>query len=188
MSVELEIEKLEKEIVEKKNQLTALRHTRQAEPISDYTFTDVNGKPISLSEMFGDKKELLFVHNMGKSCPYCTLWADEYNGVVNHLNNRVPFVVISPDEYSTMKEFSQSRNWKFNIYSSKGNTSKKDLGFENEKGMVMPGVSVITKDENGKLFHVNHASFGPGDDFCGLWHFFDLLPDGANKWSPKYSY
>ena len=30
--------------------------------------------------------------------------------------------------------------------------------------------------------------FGPDDDFCNVWHLFDLLPEGSNGWAPKYEY
>ncbi|HEY6160319.1 MAG TPA: DUF899 family protein [Bacteroidia bacterium] len=186
--IEKEIADLEKELMAQQEKLTALRKKIPAVEVADYIFKDKDGKEIRLSEMFGDKKELMLVHNMGKGCPYCTLWADEYNGVIHHLENRVPFVVISPDAPEVMKNFAGGRNWKFRIYSSAGNTFKKDVGFETEDKMVLPGVSVFRKDDAGKIWHANKASFGPGDLFCGLWHFFDLLEDGAGNWNPKYNY
>jgi predicted dithiol-disulfide oxidoreductase (DUF899 family) len=188
VGLEKEIQQLENEVTEKQQLLTALRKKRVAEPISDYLFKDKEGNNKLLSEMFGNSNELLLIHNMGKSCAYCTLWADELNGISNHMNNRVPLVVISPNEPNVMKEFAESRTWNFDIYSSKGNTFKKDMGFENVDGMVQPGVSVFTKDDKGNLFHYNKATFGPGDAFSGIWHYLDLLPNGSNKWSPKFSY
>lgn len=186
--LEKEIGLLEEEITAKKEKLAELR--RQLPPVkfNDYTFRDASGKEVKLSEMFGSSNELMLVHNMGKRCAWCTLWADEYNGVLHHLENRVPFVVISPDDHNDMREFAQGRNWKFRIYSSKGNTFKKDAGFEDERGYELPGVSVFTKDEEGNIYHTNKASFGPGDDFCAVWHYFDLLPDGGKNWNPRFSY
>jgi len=181
------IGELEQQIIESKKKLSELRKQLPKKQIEDYIFTDKNDHKIKLSEMFGDSNELLLVHNMGKSCPYCTLWADEYNGIWQHLESRTPFVVISPDDHQIMKEFAEGRNWNFKIYSSKGNSFKKDVGFENEKGMALPGVSVFTK-EDGKIVHYNKAYFGPGDDFCGLWSYLDLLPEGDNNWQPKYKY
>jgi len=36
---------------------------------------------------------------------------------------------------------------------------------------------------------LSHARrFNPGDDFCALWHIFDLLPGGAGDWQAKYRY
>jgi predicted dithiol-disulfide oxidoreductase (DUF899 family) len=187
-TLEKEIIAMELDLQERQKKLTELRRTLPPAEVKDYIFNDKQGKEIKLSEMFGDKKELMLVHNMGKSCVYCTLWADEINGVHQHLENRVPFVLISPNEPAVMKEFAEGRGWKFRIYSSSGNTFKKDVGFETEDKHVLPGVSVFTKDDAGKIWHVNKSAFGPGDLFCGVWHFFDLLPGGAGKWNPRYSY
>ena len=38
----------------------------------------------------------MVVHNMGSSCPGCTLWADGYNGVHHHVVTRTGYVVSSP--------------------------------------------------------------------------------------------
>lgn len=187
-AIDKEIQQLENELQEKKKQLAELRKKASPKPVNDYTFTDINGKGVTLTELFKDKNELILVHNMGKSCPYCTLWADEYNGVVHHLENRAPFVVISPDAPAVMKDFAAGRNWKFSIYSSMGTTLKKDVGFENEKGMVLPGVTVLTKNEKGEISEYSRAYFGPGDNYCAVWDYFDLLPEGSNNWHPKYSY
>jgi hypothetical protein len=35
---------------------------------------------------------------------------------------------------------------------------------------------------------VGRAEFGPGDDFCAVWHFFDLLPEGVDGWEPRFAY
>ena len=44
------------------------------------------------------------------------------------------------------------------------------------------------KRKGGKIVRVSDTAMGPGDDFCSVWHFFDLLPDGANGWQPKFKY
>jgi len=51
----------------------------------------------------------------------------------------------------------------------------------------MPGVSVFEKDADS-IVRVASTMFGPGDDFCAVWHLFDLLPNGANEWQPKPDY
>jgi hypothetical protein len=45
----------------------------------------------------------------------------------------------------------------------------------------MPGVSVFRR-EGDSILRVSDTSFSPGDDFCSLWHFFDLLPGGVGDW------
>jgi hypothetical protein len=32
------------------------------------------------------------------------------------------------------------------------------------------------------------TSFSPGDDFCNVWHLFDLIAEGASGWLPKFGY
>ena len=44
----------------------------------------------------------------------------------------------------------------------------------------MPGVSVFRR-EAGTIVRVSDTGFSPGDDFCTLWHFFDLLPGGVGE-------
>ncbi len=182
------IRKLEEELTKKKEQLSALRKTIPQEEMPDYIFEDRNGKKIKFSKLFGKKKEMILIQNMGKACPYCTLWADGFNGLTDHLENRAAFVLVSSDEVKTQKAFADSRGWKFKMVSSKNNTFKKDLNFEGEKGDFFPGVCVFTIDDEGKIFLHTKAGFGPGDNFCNAWDLFDLLPGGAGKWSPKYVY
>ena len=186
--IEQEIAIAEKKLMADKKSLNELRKKLPKVKVNDYTFKTKEGIDIKLSEMFENRRELMLIHNMGKSCAYCTLWADELNGIVHHLENRVPFVLISPNDHETMKAFANGRNWKFKIYSSAGNTFKKAVGFARENGSVLPGVSIFTKDTEGNMYHTNNAVFGPGDNFCGLWSFLDLLPGGAEKWGPKFSY
>ncbi len=188
-TLEQDIRQLEDDIIDKKQQLLDLKAKLQAKPtpVSDYTFKDKEGKDVTLLAMFGDRNELMLVHNMGKRCAYCTLWADEINGISHHLENRTSFVVVSPDAPAVMKEFADGRGWKFRICSSNGNSFKKDMGFE-KNASATPGVSVFTKDKDGNIFHYNQAVFGPGDNFCGHWYYLGLLPGGAGLWSPKFTY
>lgn len=156
--------------------------------VANYTLKSRNGDSVKLSELFGDKKELILVHNMGKSCPYCTLWADGLNGLYLHLENRAAFAVSTPDSPEVMDTFASSRNWQFTLASTEGCSLKKDLGFELEDGSYYPGVSTFIRDDEGRIFHVAKAYFGPGDDFCALWYLFDLLAVENSDWEPRFSY
>lgn len=182
-----EIEALEKEIHEKQKKLAGLKRFRPREEVKDYTLQGPGGTKISLSEMFGDHDELLLIHNMGKKCRYCTLWADGFNGFLRHFENRAGFVVVSPDDPETQKEFASGRNWKFKMYSGKGSTFIKDMGFEDDEGRYQPGFSTFIKD-NGKIYRTASDWFGPFDDYCSVWHLFNLLPRGVNDWKPEFEY
>ena len=68
---------------------------------------------------------------MGNKYPYCTLWADEYNGIVHHLEKRGPFFVVSLDSVEVQKEFAKYREWKFKMLSTQNMEFYKELGFFN---------------------------------------------------------
>jgi predicted dithiol-disulfide oxidoreductase (DUF899 family) len=61
-----------------------------------------------------------------------------------------------------------------------------DMGYRVD-GQAKPGVSVF-KRRGGKIVRVADTSFSPGDDFCGVWHLLDLIPEGAAGWQPKFKY
>jgi len=173
------------EIAELRKKMRALQQEIEPEEVAPYEFAVPGGK-VSLAELFGDKDSLFVIHNMGAGCPYCTLWADGFNGVLAHLENRAAFVVSSPDAPETQEKFKASRGWSFRMVSHRDTSFAADMGYRGEHGFL-PGVSVF-KRQDGKVLRVSDAGLGPGDDFCTLWHFFDLLPEGSGDWRPRFSY
>ena len=95
-----------------------------SEQVDDYELLGSKNQKINLSGLFSKKKDLIVVHNMGNSCPYCTMWADGFNGLLPHLEDRAAFVVSSPDEPATQQEFARSRGWKFQMISTRETSSK----------------------------------------------------------------
>jgi predicted dithiol-disulfide oxidoreductase (DUF899 family) len=155
--------------------------TVEPEEVSDYEFTNADGT-VRLSELFGDHDDLIVIHNMGVACSYCTLWADGYNGVHQHVVSRTGFVVSSPDRPNVQKKIAESRGWQFPMVSHADTSFAADMGYVSEKGGWMPGVSVFKRDGDA-ILRVSNTGFSPGDDFCILWHFFDMLPGGVGEWS-----
>ena len=178
---------LDTEIKEKDKQLSLLKKELAFLEVQDYTFDFIDGKT-KLSELFQDREDLIVIHNMGKHCAYCTMWADGFNGVLQHIQDRTSFVVISPDSPATQNEFSKSRGWKFSMVSARNNTFIKDMGFKLEDGKYMPGVSFLHKDDNGKIIRTGKDFFEPGDLYSSPWQLFKFLKKGINNWNPKLSY
>jgi predicted dithiol-disulfide oxidoreductase (DUF899 family) len=177
-----------------RRQITAIREKMRdtlaaVEPqeVKDYEFANAEG-PVRLSQLFGGHEDLILIHNMGVACSYCTLWADGYNGLHPHVVTRAGFAVSSPDRPTVQKKFAESRGWKFPMVSHTGTSFAADMGYVSAKGGWMPGVSVFRRDGNS-ILRVSDTGFSPGDDFCTLWHFFDLLPGGVGEWpvAPKKS-
>jgi len=182
------VQKLRDEISKKQDELNTLRRSLPPEDVSDYPLLDWEGKTVMLSELFNANGDLVLIHNMGRRCVYCTLWADGLNGVHQHMADRAGFVVVSPDEPAVQKEFAESRGWGFRMLSGHGGTFIKDMGFVEGEGDYWPGVSTFKKGDDGKIQRIGVDIFGPGDPYCSVWHFFELLKDGAGEWGPKYKY
>lgn len=180
-------------ISEYRRQIAAIRQKMRetqlaVEPqqVDDYEFRTTEGS-IRLSQLFGKHEDVIFIHNMGTSCPSCTMWADGYNGIHHHVASRAAFVVSSPDTPDVQRKFAASRGWTFPMVSHFGTTFAADMGYTSSKGGWLPGISVFQRQGN-RIVRVSDARFSPGDDFCAVWHMFDMLPDGAGDWSPKKQY
>ena len=175
-----------RQITDIRQKMRAAQAEIEPQEVADYEFKTPEGT-VRLSELFGDRDDLMVVHNMGTSCPACTLWADGYNGVHHHVITRTAFAVSSPDIPAVQQKFAAGRGWKFRMVSHVGTTFAGDMGYRSERGGWRPGVSVFQR-AGKRILRVSDVAWSPGDDFCTVWHFFDLLPEGAAGWSPKFTY
>ena len=128
-----ELEAAYKELDRAQKRLAELRRQIPHEPVSDYELQGPDG-PVNLSALFGEKEDLILVHNMGSGCSYCTLWADNFNGVADHLQDRAAFVLVSPDSPAEQQEFARGRGWRFPLYSAADSTFTADMGFQSTGG------------------------------------------------------
>ncbi len=182
--LDAEIEELERRIETLKEERSAARRCRGPEQIEDFAVGTGEG-PRRLSELFGEHDDLLLVHNMGRTCAYCTLWADGFVGLLPHLTRRSAFVLMTPDTPEVQREFAASRGWPFVMVSDPTREVARALGFATEGGVSLPGVSALRRSSDGSLTRSGRAEFGPGDDYCAVWPLFDLLPGGSGEWVPQ---
>jgi predicted dithiol-disulfide oxidoreductase (DUF899 family) len=186
--LETEERRLVKEVYKAKSRLEALRRKVPPRPVEDYAFTGWTGKPLLLSKAFGKKPDLIVIHNMGSQCPMCTTWADGFNGVIDHLEDRAAFLLVSPEPVATQRAFAKQRGWRFPMASSAGTTFFADMGYEDDQGRPWPGVTTFHRDESGDLWRVASTGFGPGDDFSPAFSLIFLLKGGQGEWWPRLSY
>ena len=186
----------------------ALSKERQALPwvevSKDYVFDTPDGKR-SLGDLFGDRSQLVVYHFMygpewQAGCKSCSFWADNFDGVVEHLAARdVAFVAISRAPLSTLDAFKKRMGWHFDWVSS----LESDFNFDfdvsftpeaREKNEIRynyqpsnfpadeaPGISVFAKGEDGRIYH-SYSTYGRGLDMLNAgYHFLDLVPNGRNE-------
>ena len=174
------------QIAELRQKMREAQASVEPEPVRDYEFATPEGS-VRLSQLFGGKQDLFVIHNMGRSCPHCTLWADGFNGLYPHIADRAAFVVSSPDPPDVQRSFAADRGWRFPMVSHQGSSFAADMGYHSAKDGWLPGVSVLRRDGE-RILRVADTGFEPSDDFCPLWHLFDLLPEGAAGWHAKFRY
>jgi len=178
------IEELEKQIFELSQRLQGLRKESAGSVVKNYRFDTIDGE-VSLLDLFAGKDKLLAIHNMGQGCRYCTLWGDGINPFIPHLESAMSVVMLSKDSPQTQRLFANSRNWRFRLASHGGGDYLKEestmAGAEN-----MPGV-VCYELKDGTIYRTNAACFGPGDQYCAIWHLLGLAGI-ADDWTPQYNY
>jgi predicted dithiol-disulfide oxidoreductase (DUF899 family) len=185
------------EIMALQAELRAMQTEAAPEPVEDHVLTGWDG-PVRLSELFAGKRDLIVIHNMGIGCTSCTMWADGFNGVYEHLAARAAFVVASPNPVEVQKRVAASRGWRFPMVSYDGNQFAEAMGFrhrgddecyglDEKLGGWNPGVSVFRRDTL-RIVRVSDAEFGPGDGFCVVYALLDMIPGTDHTWQPKLSY
>jgi len=174
------------QIAELRRKMREVQAAIEPDPVANYVLATPSG-PRSLADLFGDRRDLFVIFNMGTSCVYCTLWADGFNGLYPHIADRAAFVVASPDPPELQQRFAAGRGWQFPMVSHRDTTFAAEMGYRSDDGRWKPGVSAFRHD-GARILRVADTGLQPGDDFCTLWHLLDLLPEGPADWHPKYSY
>jgi predicted dithiol-disulfide oxidoreductase (DUF899 family) len=201
-----------KQLLEKEKEFTRLRdqlsEQRRALPWErvekDYVFEGPKGKE-SLAQLFDGRSQLVVYHFMFAPeaevpCKSCSFWADNFNGIIAHLNQRdVTFVAISRAPLPKLQAFAKRLGWSFKWLSSAGTDFNYDynVSFRAEdvgKGGArynydatettmsdLPGISVFFGDAEGQVFHT-YSCYARGLDMLNnAYHYLDLVPKGRDE-------
>jgi predicted dithiol-disulfide oxidoreductase (DUF899 family) len=168
---------LEEQLTELAAQVVRARFSVKGQPVANYAFTAWDGQQTSLSQIFGDHDNLIIIHNMGASCGYCTMWADGINGLLPYLEKTAAVAMVNHDPIERQKAVSRERGWKFRMLDASHTDFFADMGFRDKKNNgLLPGTSTFTREKDGAILRHGMAFFGPGDKFCAVYSFLDLLP------------
>ena len=197
----------EKEFTQLRDQLSHARRDLpwvRVDKDKDYVFDGAGGKQ-TLAELFAGRQQLIVYHLMfdpswEEACSRCSFWADNFNGVLAHLNQRdVSLVAISRAPFAKLAAFQKRMGWSFNWVSSFANDFNHDyhVSFTPEQlaqGEVIynyrlvknsmserPGISVFYKDPGGTIFHT-YSCYARGLDMLNVaYHYLDLTPKGRDE-------
>ena len=180
-----DLQSAEQELFELTKKVAQLRRDAKPEAVKNYGFQTPEGE-VSLLDLFGDKDVLFLIHNMGQGCRYCTLWADGFNGFVQHLESEFAFAMVSKDSPQTQRQFANSRGWRFKMASHGGGEYIKEQSVIPGEGN-MPGMVCYVRKGN-EVLRKNAAVFGPGDEFCSHWNILSLAGISSEEWTPQFNY
>ena len=195
----------EKEFTRLRDELSRQRRGLPWEKVGKrYVFEGPQGT-VTLPELFGERSQLVVYHFMfspewDEGCPHCSFWADNFNEIIVHLNQRdVSFVAVSRASSPKIEAFRKRMGWTFAWLSSDDGDFNYDLGasfhpeeiasgayvynFETQQpGFTdREGASVFYKDRNGDIFHT-YSAFSRGIDmFNTAYHYLDIVPKGRDE-------
>jgi predicted dithiol-disulfide oxidoreductase (DUF899 family) len=195
----------EKEFTRLRDKLSRQRRELPWERVEKKYVFDGPGGEKSLAELFENRSQLVVYHFMfnpvsDEGCKHCSFWADNFNGIVVHLNHRdVTFVAISRAPLAKIEPFKKRMGWTFKWLSSSQNDFNYDYhaSFTAEaiqSGTVFynyakqkinmsdrEGVSVFYKDASGAIFHT-YSTYARGIDMLNTaYHYLDMLPKGRDE-------
>jgi predicted dithiol-disulfide oxidoreductase (DUF899 family) len=200
----------EKEFTRLRDQLSQQRRELPWVKVEEaYVFDGPNGKE-TLADLFAGRSQLLIYHFMfhpswEAACKSCSFWADNYNGIVVHLNHRdVTLVAVSKARLAQINAFKQRMGWSFKWVSSFGSDfnhdyhvsftpeemAKEERYYNYQMGKFgreeAPGISVFYKDQQGDIFHT-YSCYARGLDMVnGAYHLLDLAPKGRDEAGLSY--
>ena len=171
---------------------------------TEYVFEGPTGRQ-TLGELFAGRRQLIVYHlmfdpNWDEACSRCSFWADNFNGIQIHLNQRdVSIIAVSRAPLAKLAAFQKRMGWSFNWVSAFANDFNYDYGVsfapdQLAQGEVIynyaplktsmaerPGISVFCKDSGGTIFHT-YSCYARGLDMLNVaYHYLDLTPKGRNE-------
>jgi predicted dithiol-disulfide oxidoreductase (DUF899 family) len=195
----------EKDFLRLRDELSRERRELPWERVAkSYVFDGAAGKE-TLSDLFAGRSQLIIYHFMfapdsETGCKSCSFWADSYNGIIPHLNQRdVSFAAVSRAPLPKLQRFAARLGWTFKWVSSgdsdfnydyhvsfrprdvEGGAATYNYASYGRAMPDLPGFSVFFKDAAGDLFHT-YSTYARGLDPMNVaYQLLDLVPKGRDE-------
>ena len=194
----------EKEFTRLRDELSRERRELPWEHVKkEYAFESDRGRE-TLSELFGKPNQLIVYHFMYApdweiGCRGCSFWADNFNGIVPHLNARnVSLVAVSRAPLQKLQAQARRFGWTFKWVSSLDNDFNYDynVSFRPQEleqkaafynyspqkldSAEMPGISAFFRDGD-QIYH-SYSTYARGLDMLNTaYHYLDIAPQGRDE-------
>jgi predicted dithiol-disulfide oxidoreductase (DUF899 family) len=208
----LALMKREKQLMKLNDELTAEKRALPWVKVEkQYFFNSRKGK-VSLSDLFEGRSQLFVKHFMmgpqqDWQCPGCSLEVDHVAQLLEHFEHHdMSYVAIARAPLDEIEVVRKKMNWHFNWVSSGQSDFNYDFhvsfspeqiaagsaiynftAFNPGSTTDLSGDSVFYKNANGEIFHT-YGTFGRGgEQFLGIYAFFDVLPKGREEYGPTHA-
>jgi predicted dithiol-disulfide oxidoreductase (DUF899 family) len=197
--------KKEKEFTVLRDQLSQQRRDLPWVAVDkEYIFDGPNGKE-TLPDLFDGRSQLIVYHfmydpNWDVGCPSCSFWADNFNDIIVHLNQRdVTLIAISKAPFNKIAAYKKRMGWDFKWVSSydtdfnfdyhvsftQEELAKKKAFYnfisQDPRTSEREGISVFYKDLSDKIFYT-YSAYARGIDILNnTYNYLDLVPKGRDE-------
>lgn len=199
----------EKEFTRLRDELSAQRRALPWVQVEkDYEFTTSTGTK-TLAELFDGKSQLIVYHFMygpdwgAQGCNSCSFWADNFNGIIAHLQQRdVTMVCVSRAPIEKLEAFKQRMGWTFQWASSLHSDFNFDYHVTSKAGEASEynyreihadkenerhGISVFYRDSDGIVYHTYSCYAREVESFNTAYRYLDIVPKGRDEDSLPYT-
>ena len=198
----------EKEFTRLRDELSQARRDLPWELVEkEYTFDGPDGPDgrRTLPDLFDGRSQLIVYHFMygptsKAGCPHCSFWADNFNPIIAHLNQRdVSLVAVSRAPYATLAAYQKRMGWTFKWMSSgdtpfnfdyeasftveqvSGKRVLYNFATQAPGGSDREGISVFIKDAAGRIYRT-YSAYSRGIDLMNTtYNYLDLVPKGRDE-------
>jgi predicted dithiol-disulfide oxidoreductase (DUF899 family) len=195
----------EKEFTRMRDELNRQRRELPWEVVKkEYVFEGPNGKQ-TLPELFEGRSQLIVYHFMfdpkwEAGCPHCSFWADNFNDIIVHLNQRdTTMIAVSRASYRTLAAYEKQMGWNFKWVSAfetdfsfdyhvsftpeevSNKKASYNYAIEDINGFEREGISVFYRDSSGNIFHT-YSTYARGIDLLNTaYNYLDHTPKGRDE-------
>jgi len=184
-----------------------LRQLPMVKVAKEYTFTTASGTPVTLRNLFGDKKQLIVYHFMlapgeAEGCKGCSFLAEHFADPRLLATKDTAFTAVSRAPIADIEAYRARTGWRFPWVSSHGSEFNYDfqatlddahgtynfrtraeaeaLGKRAPGNGDMPGLTVFYRE--GENVYRTYSAYARGlDRFANTFQFLDVTPLGRQE-------